>query len=424
MINMENVSNRLFDILVGCGHAIIMGDEEGKKTLNPNEAVRFYIKDKHSMIFFDRKSRHINLSVGNTEDFGSIEDLISAAKNTAHHYNLQYTVKNYGKKLEPKDFAFQVAESANVLHGTTRSSYQKMTNARVIIRHTKSVNEEQRGARCRSINKIFIENAEGERFAYPFKYLNGARRLAEHVGQGGNPYDDYGQQLIKLAEQYITLRKFVSHANRGNFINEATADLVKLAESRAATIGRSMKTGRGLKELTALAGVSDATRLGEMQDKFTKKSVNKIVDSALPYVLELLDQQQLYEGTTNNVIELAAAIEASPVVELSAMDSSDPDHPKNLKFANSDVRNKHIAHYLIKHLTNTDLRAKLQQLVDNYDHFSNDDKDTAAGVIRNLVARAKVIKNEQTSLASIDTQVLHLVKEQMHRFTAEGILSK
>lgn len=424
MINPENVSNRLFDILLGHGNAIIMGDEKNKKTMNPNDAVRFYIKNKHSMVFYNRKDGIIELSVGNTEDLTSAEDLVKAVKNTAHHYNLQHSVKNFGKKLEPKDFAFQVAESANVMHGSTRSSYQTMPNARVIIRHTRAVNEEQRGARSRSISKIFIENAEGERFAYPFKYLAGARRLAEHVGQGGNPYDEQGQRLIKLAEQYITLRKFVSHANRGNFVNEATEALVKLAETRATAIGKCMATGRGLSEMTALVGISDASRIGEMQDRFTKKSVNKIVDSALPYVLELLDQQQLHEDTTNSVVELAAAIDAAPVVELSQMDASDSDHPKNLEFTNSDVRNKHIGHYLIKHLTNADLRAKLQELVDSYDRLSDDDRDTAAMAIRNLVSRAKVVKTEQLHSPSIEHQVLSNVSEAISKFTTTNILSR
>ena len=60
-INKQNVSNRLFDILVGSGNAIIMGDDEAKKTLDPNEATRFYLKDKHSMIHYDRSANNISL---------------------------------------------------------------------------------------------------------------------------------------------------------------------------------------------------------------------------------------------------------------------------------------------------------------------------------------------------------------------------
>ena len=47
------------------------------------------------------------------------------------------------------------------------------------------VNEEQRGARSRNISSIFVENAEGERFKYPYKHLNGARAMARHVSHGG-----------------------------------------------------------------------------------------------------------------------------------------------------------------------------------------------------------------------------------------------
>lgn len=422
-INNANVSNRLFDILVGRGNAIVMGDEDGKKTLNPNEAVRFYIKNKHSMVFFDQLEGHIHLSIGNTERMDEVDELRKAIRDTAHHFGLGYTVKNFGKKLEPKDFAFQLEES-HAMHGTKRKSYQNMSNARVVITHTRTVNEEVPGARSRSIDKIFIENSQGERFAYPYKFLAGARALAEHVGTGGNPYDAHGQRLIKLAEQYITLRKFVSHANRSNFVNEATASLVKLAEARALQIVRALKTGKGLSEMTALTGINDATRISELQDKFTKKSVNSVVDSALPYVLELLDQQQLREDASNSVIELVAAIEAPTEVELTHMDSSDPDHPKNLEFTNSDVRNKHIAHYLVKHLVDTNLRTKLETLTNQYDSLDAEEKNMVASAIRNLVRKAQVINNEQVVNASVEQQVLSSLHEEIYKYTTSSILAK
>lgn len=423
-INKQNVSNRLFDILVGTGHAIVMGNEDGEKTLDPNEAVRFYIKNKHSMVYFDRKAGLLNLSVGNNQRYEDVKDLINSIKQTAKHYVLGVTVKNYGKKLEPKDFAFQVTESTIAMTGTTRSSYQKMESAKLIIRHTKAVNEEVRGARSRSIQSIFIENAAGERFSYPYKYLAGARALARHVSEGGNPYDEQGTQLIKLAEQYIALRKFAAHAHRSNFVNEATSKLVELAEERAAQIGKAMKSGKGLTEMAALTGVDDADRLSKAKGDFTRKTVNTAVESAMPYVLQLLDQQQLKESADNGLIELAAAIEAFPTVEISKMDDSDPNHPKNLEFSGSDVRNKHVAQYLAKHMINPDLRSKVEQLLSNYDSYESEQKDTVVELLRNLIRKAKVINNEQVTNSSVSNDVLSSISEEISKYTASSILAK
>ena len=423
-INKQNVSNRLFDILVGTGHAIVMGDEDGAKTLNPNDAVRFYIKNKHSMVYYDRKASLLKLSVGNNQRYEDVKDLIDAIKQTATHYVLGVTVKNYGKKLEPKDFAFQVTESTVTMAGTTRSSYQRMESAKLIIRHTKAVNEEIRGARSRSIHSIFIENAAGERFAYPFKYLAGARAVARHVSEGGYPYDEQGQRLIKLAEQYIALRKFAAHAHRSNFINEDTSRLVELAEARADQISHAMKSGRGLSEMTAGVGIDDPDRLTQAHSIFTKKTVNAAVESAMPYVLELLDQQQLKESSDNGLIELTAAIDAFPTVEISKMDDSDPNHPKNLEFSGSDIRNKHVAEYLVKHMVNADLRAKVQQLMDNYSSYESQQKDTVVELLRNLIRKAKVINNEQVTRPSVSNDVLSSISEEISKYTASTILAK
>ena len=131
-INYKNVTNRIFDLLVGRDYEILMGDDDAKKTLNPNEAVRFYIQDLHSMVFVDKKTDTIKLYVSNGQDNDVVETLIDSMQKTADHFMMKFSAKNYGRKLEPKDFAFQVAvkESFN-MSGTSKSSYQKIGRAHV-----------------------------------------------------------------------------------------------------------------------------------------------------------------------------------------------------------------------------------------------------------------------------------------------------
>jgi len=127
-VNYKNVSKRIFDLLTGTDRKFIMGDDSAKKTLNPNEAVRFYVEDLHSLIFVDQANGKVELSASNHADPDAIDQLKNAVKNTAEHYMLGFTVKNFGKKLEPKNFAFmnveQVDESFSPMSGTSRSSYQ------------------------------------------------------------------------------------------------------------------------------------------------------------------------------------------------------------------------------------------------------------------------------------------------------------
>jgi len=71
------------------------------------------------------------------------------------------------------------------LWGTSKTSYQQMGEAKLIVRHTQPVNYAHAAGRTLHIESIHVENSQGERFKYPVKHLNGARALATHVAHGG-----------------------------------------------------------------------------------------------------------------------------------------------------------------------------------------------------------------------------------------------
>ena len=75
-----------------------------------------------------------------------------------------------GKEVE------KVSESN--LYGTTKTSFQSVGEARLVIKHSAPVNPTVAGGRTHRIESLFIENKAGERFKYPFKHLNGARAMA------------------------------------------------------------------------------------------------------------------------------------------------------------------------------------------------------------------------------------------------------
>ena len=50
------------------------------------------------------------------------------------------------------------------MYGTSKISYPNVDNARLVIKHTESVNQESVNGRIRNIGKIYIESADGERF--------------------------------------------------------------------------------------------------------------------------------------------------------------------------------------------------------------------------------------------------------------------
>ena len=102
-----------------------------------------------------------------TEWFEFIQDIRKFAKSR----NLGFDVRDISKSnLEKKDYKYlaqnKIAEGRH-MWGTNKTSYHPLQTAKVIIKHTKAVDEDQVGARSRNIKAIFIQNEEGERFKFP-----------------------------------------------------------------------------------------------------------------------------------------------------------------------------------------------------------------------------------------------------------------
>lgn len=133
--------------------------------------------------------------------------------------------ERYGKKWKEVLYATawkKFGESSNIvgdsllegMYGTTRSSYLKMENARMIVRHSKKIDENSVGSRGRCIEHIFIENAAGERMLYPSKHLAPARAMTQHVNNGGSFQDKVGESIIGMTEEYANLSKASKYVKR------------------------------------------------------------------------------------------------------------------------------------------------------------------------------------------------------------------
>lgn len=219
-MKFERVAKELFQILRSYDYDLVIYDEDGRQVYNPAEARRFFSKTKTILVsLVDRdEDTTIRLYVSDTVTIGSITGLISSLRTMATKYGLIFNVARYDKgAIQPRDFA-NIAVTESVLgegmYGTSRSSYVKLENARVIVRHTSPVNEALPGARGRQIERIYIENAAGERLLFPTKMLPAARALAHHVSNGGAWTDKVGEAIRQMATDYANLRTVVQYARK------------------------------------------------------------------------------------------------------------------------------------------------------------------------------------------------------------------
>ena len=206
--------------------------------------------------------------------------------------------------LDQNDFEFlssvnTVQESK--MHGTPKTSYDKLDKTRMIIRHSKHVDENIPGARSRNINCIFIENAQGERFRFPYNYLKGARAMMMHVAKGGNAYDEVGESIVKKVEEIKNLRNFNSYTVRSGLLDETTQPFVEAAKDK---IKEAKKTLEQLAKAhtyeTALESLKTTDedlseeQVEKLKQKFTKETFDDSIINAFKHlpVMELKDDEE------------------------------------------------------------------------------------------------------------------------------------
>ena len=224
-MDLNVIAQDLFDELKSRFSNLTLGDDQAQTTTDP-ETARFFKFDWNNnpvSISIDEENLRLIYNKSLTD---SVEPEVEQQWYDFARYMREFAVKhNIGFKpqdiekvdLEQGDFEFlsqvnTVQESK--MHGTSKSSYDKLDKTKMIIRHNKTVDESIPGARSRNIDCIFIENSQGERFRFPYNYLKGARAMMMHVAKGGNPYDEIGESIVQKVEELATLRKLNQYTPR------------------------------------------------------------------------------------------------------------------------------------------------------------------------------------------------------------------
>jgi hypothetical protein len=242
---INQTATELFDKIRSRFENVTLADENGKITIKPNQAHFFeFDHPQHGSVvisLIDEGKLKIyyadnDLSEISEEDQDKWYDFLKEMSKFAVRNQLDYEVKNINKeRLDKKDFLYlkskdDVMESK--LYGSRQKSYQNINNAKMIIVHNKSVDEEKMGSRSRNVKSIYIENTEGERYKFPNTYLPGARAMTMHVSNGGIPTDDIGKHIIETMKEMQELRTFVRGIKKENYITEEQQDIISAATAR------------------------------------------------------------------------------------------------------------------------------------------------------------------------------------------------
>jgi len=326
--NLNNIAEELFGKIRTRFPKIDLGDEQGKVIDNEDQLknARFfdfdYVKEGVSLGSVSIKlSEEKGLTVMYSNDIaeGQSQNIVNewygflkSLREFARRRLLNFSTRNLVKSnLDKRDYNFlsktggdgQMTESK--MRGTNRTSFQDIGEAKIIVKHSQNVNYDNPAGRTLHIESIFIENASGERFLYPFKHLNGARALAQHVAHGGNPYDAIGEHVIGLSEELSKLRFFKGYVGRQDQISEAMSSVTGKVIERIEQVKKEihqLQSATHYNSFVESFAQSEAQQIPEdlvndWVDKLTIRNFNEALKDVFPYIYKLV-------GENSNVTEL------------------------------------------------------------------------------------------------------------------------
>ena len=314
MINLDKIAEELFNKIRGRYPSVTLGDQDSTITNVPKTARFFDFDFKEGVkvnVTLDEKS--ITILYNN--------DLIEGSPDTVKSmwYNFMKEMRTFAKKrmlnfdtrditksnLDKRDYQYlstnrpgdeQMSESK--MYGTSKTSFQDIGNAKMIVKHRGPVDFENPAGRTQQIDSIYIESADGERFKYPFRHLNGARAMATHVSEGGNQYDTFGKHIVSLSEELSKLRTFKTYMNRSAVMAEGLAGYMDVVNERIETIKETVfklqrpthyKEAFESFEETVMEEVPEDVSSNWI-DELTIRQFNEDLKSVFPYIYNLVKE--------------------------------------------------------------------------------------------------------------------------------------
>ena len=320
--SIKSISTDLFYKIRSRFSGLKLGEESGQVTINPEDAVFFdfdYMEGENplghvSISLAEPTSMKVYYSTGITENMSSSQksgwyDFLKGLREFAKRRLMNFDTRDIAKdNLDKRDFAFlsQYTKAASgettmseSMYGTTKTSYQKLNDTKLIIKHKKLVDDTVPGSRARNISALFIENQDGERFKYPFIHLAGARAMQRHVANEGKPYDEIGQHIISMSEQVAQLKSFGNYVVRNDLLNSDTNNIVERSSTELQRVREEIQKlakqsyyeqfKENFQSQASLEVPQDV--IEELTNKFTVKNFKEDIKSVFPLIYKLMQEE-------------------------------------------------------------------------------------------------------------------------------------
>jgi hypothetical protein len=441
MREIENTAEELFNKIRGKFPGVVLGDEAAKVVTDPAQA-RFFNFDfkvddrvygNVTLSLLDKDTLNVIYGRSITSELTDEDkpiwfDFLRSLRKFSSRRMLGFEVRDISKKVLSKDdFKFLATGDSDVvsanestsiteskMYGSKKSSYQKVGECRLIIRHSTAIDEEKRGSRARRISTVYIETREGERFKLPFNNLAGARAMARHVSSGGSTVDIVGAHITKLVDDKQKLSKFIRKTRNKQFAEADAQDIVEGAIKKYSSINKTLarlQSPRGYAAYIETTDIpeSDGTSVPDSDiDKIRRKLVKSVVsddiDDALPLVAQTFNE--LEDDKMNKLSEAASIFEQAsfslllkedPAADMIIMQSRFSDGASLMRNIMEDISSRSI---------NQTLRTFAKSIVEKFDRLSDPEMLLASRIAKHYLSDLTKIKEDQTYKTEVRTAEL------------------
>jgi len=317
MKNLNTISQELFSKIRSRFTKVTIGDKDGNVVTEPNDARFFEFEfSKHNpakititlseedgiVIMHGTDVLENALSSRKQDWFNFLKELRTFSKKRMLNFNIRDISKDNLTKRDYKYLAQknkdETMTNESKLYGTSKTSYQNVGEARVAIKHREPIDQTNSANRARRIESIYIESNNGERFKYPIKHLNGARAMARHVSEGGNPYDSFGKYIVSLSEELGKLRKFKTYMGRSAIMAEGLKSYIPVIQDRLTQV---KKETLKLQNESYYTQVKDSYKESVIEnvpdevaenwiDQLTIRQFNEDLKDVFPYIYRLVSE--------------------------------------------------------------------------------------------------------------------------------------
>jgi hypothetical protein len=174
--------------------------------------------------------------------------------------------------------------------GKKASYSDAVPSVKIVLQHTRQIEEGEQ--RYRNVERIFLENEQGERFLAPTTRPGIARVYARHIAEGGKPHDDRWNHIGSLCEEYSKMAGFVRATRNGQF-TESTQKLIAEGINHYQSLRESLGKLAGHRGYNAYFEswtpplMEDDSDMSNINELFVQETVDPRIESVMPILSKL-----------------------------------------------------------------------------------------------------------------------------------------